>query len=116
MSTCKHVGASGKRCANTVLMNDYCIRHLKQKCAICFEEVSSTNSNNSKRLTCGHAFHSKCIFEWFVSSNDCPVCRTEQGKDPLIRFKTKVEENIRAKYRDSILSYEMEISRLRNIT
>ena len=103
-------------------MDGFCTRHLKQKCPVCWEKVSSTNSSNSKRLTCGHAFHAHCILEWFVTSDECPVCRTKQTNDPIIQFKSKVEENLREKYRDSIHTYDTEIEilndrirRLRNL-
>jgi hypothetical protein len=94
-------------------MDDYCPRHLKQKCAICFEKVPSTNSAKTKRLSCGHSFHLNCILNWFVTSDCCPVCRKEQTKDVLISFKNKIENEMRDKYRDAILTYEHEIRRLR---
>jgi len=50
---------------------------------------------------------------WFESSDECPMCRTEQDTDPLIRFKKNVEDNIRIKYRDAILSLQEEVRRLR---
>lgn len=112
MKRCNHTSSNGKECTNSILMDGFCTRHLKQKCSICWEKVSSTNSVNSKRLTCGHAFHAKCIMEWFITSDDCPTCRAKQVRDPLITFKSKVEENLRSKYRDSIHSYESEIERL----
>lgn len=122
MATCTWVGSTGKACTNTILMDGFCTRHLKQKCPVCWEKVSSTNSSNSKRLTCGHAFHAHCILEWFVTSDECPVCRTKQTNDPIIQFKSKVEENLREKYRDSIHTYDTEIEilndrirRLRNL-
>ena len=94
-------------------MDSFCARHLKQKCSICFEQVPSTNSARTKRLTCGHAFHLRCIIKWFEVSDDCPVCRRAQTHDDLVVFKNNVEEALRAKYRDSIRTYEQEIQRLR---
>lgn len=103
-----------KNCKNLILMDDYCTKHLKQTCSICFEKVPSTNSAKTKRLTCGHAFHLNCISNWFVNSDCCPVCRKEQTKDSLISFKNKVEDEMRDKYRDAMATYEYEIRRLRN--
>ena len=99
-------------CKLNVLMDDYCVRHLKQKCAICMEDVPSTNSANNKRLSCGHAFHYKCIIKWFVTSEDCPTCRCKQSKDPIIIFKDSVENELRRKYRDAIRTLEIENRRL----
>lgn len=107
MNTCQRQG-----CKLNVLMDGYCVRHLKQKCSICMDEVPSTNSANNKRLSCGHAFHFKCIMKWFVTSNECPTCRCKQHSDPLIIFKEGVENELRLKYRDAIRSLEAENRRL----
>ncbi len=89
-----------RRCP--VLMDGLCVRHLKQKCSVCLEPVGSTNTVNSKRLSCGHAFHVPCIMEWFVESDECPVCRSDQASDPVIAYKRKVEDILRQKYKDAI--------------
>ena len=112
-ATCKWISAGGNKCKNVVLMDEHCSRHLKQKCSICFEQVRSTNSAGTKRLTCGHSFHHKCIIEWFVLSEICPVCRAPQPNEPLIKFRDKVEDNLRDKYRDAMKTYEKEIRRLK---
>ena len=104
---------SETRCKNVILMDGYCSRHLKQTCSICFEQVPSTNSAKTKRLSCGHAFHIDCILNWFVNSDICPICRKSQTKDLFISFKNKIEDEMRRKYRDAIMSYEHEIRRLR---
>ena len=104
-----------KTCKNNILMDGYCSRHLKQSCAICFEMVPSTNSSKHKRLNCGHDFHFNCLIQWFIESNDCPVCRKEHNHDPIIKFKNKIENNLRLKYRDAIRSLEKENSELRKI-
>ena len=101
-------------CKNNILMDSLCSRHLKQKCAICFEQVPSTNSPSHKRLHCGHAFHLKCILGWFLESDDCPICR-KVNKDCIIDFKNKIENNLRKKYMDAIRSLEKENKRLRKM-
>lgn len=90
-------------------MDGYCSRHLKQKCMICFEQVRSKNSPGTKSLSCGHAFHMRCILDWFVVSSECPVCRRVQVYEPLLDFKDKVEDELRKKYKDLIRSYEQEL-------
>ena len=102
------------KCKNVILMDNYCSRHLKQKCAVCFEEVPSTNSAKHKRLHCGHAFHINCILGWFVESEDCPICR-KPHHDELIKFKDKIENNMRKKYMDAIRSLELENKNLRKM-
>lgn len=56
-------------------------------CSICyegtFESYSSKCTHESSsilRLTCGHAYHAKCIALWWQStaSVDCPYCRRHE--------------------------------------
>ena len=110
--TCNWVTCNGNRCNGPILMDNLCARHLKQTCSICLEQVPSTNSAKAKRLSCGHAFHYNCILKWFETSDECPVCRQKQLKDPIIMFKGNVEESMRTLYRDAIKTYEHEIRRL----
>lgn len=46
-------------------------------CAICLEDVTSKGS--SKKLSCGHMFHSTCLSLWMNSGNEnahcCVTCR-----------------------------------------
>jgi hypothetical protein len=58
-------------------------------------------------------FHTKCIYTWFESSDECPLCKTEQDADPIIVFKSHVEENLRLKYKDAIKSLEQDLARAR---
>jgi len=77
------------------------------------EPVPSLNSNESKRLSCTHAFHTHCIMTWYETNDECPICRTEQDTDPIIIFKRHVEGALRLKYRDAIRSLENQL-RARN--
>jgi hypothetical protein len=94
-------------------MDGRCCVHHSQTCAVCLELVGSLNSKATKRLSCAHAFHTSCILTWFETSDECPVCRTEQDTDPLIVFKKRVEDTIRVKYRDAIRSLQNEVNVLR---
>lgn len=47
------------------------------ECCICmcsFLTVASAN-NGKQVITCGHAFHAKCIGEWLAAHDTCPLCR-----------------------------------------
>ncbi len=101
------------QCGKSVLRDGLCVRHLKQKCLVCLEPVSSTNTINSKRLVCGHSFHPNCIMNWFVTSDECPVCRAKQPGDSMLEFKEKVEDALREKYKDAIDSLEGEVQALK---
>jgi len=77
---------------------------------VCLEDISRSSQ---KRLSCKHVFHTKCIFTWFETSDECPLCKSEQDADPIIVFKRHVEENLRLKYKDAIKSLESELARSR---
>jgi len=98
-------------CKGKIILDGKCCRHVIQQCSVCFENVKSTNTVGTKRLTCGHSYHSDCILEWFVTSDECPVCREKQLDDPIIIFKLKVEDELRKKYKDAIQSLEDQVSR-----
>ena len=117
MSTtrCNWKTSTGKQCTNNILLDGFCSRHLKQKCSICMEDVRSTNSAHTKRLACGHSFHFNCIIKWFVTSDECPTCRTKQPNDPIIQFKDQIENELRQKYMDAIRSLETDNMRLNNM-
>lgn len=43
-------------------------------CTICLQPLSMQASCT---LDCGHAFHAKCVVEWFRRVPTCPLCREE---------------------------------------
>ena len=43
-------------------------------CTICLEKLTE---DSVSALSCGHAFHYKCIDSWFDISPSCPLCRTD---------------------------------------
>ncbi len=110
---CDWTKQDGTTCQKVPCMNSRCSRHLKQTCLVCLEPTRSTNSAGTKRLTCGHAFHTNCILTWFVTSDVCPACRTSQAGDPFLDFRNAIQDDMRAKYMDTIKSYEKEIKNLR---
>lgn len=107
--SCTALTINGRKCRKTALRDGLCCVHLTQQCTICMEDVKSSNTHSNKRLTCGHAFHLECIMHWFRMSNVCPVCRVEQNEDPLIIFKTAVEDEIRQRYADAIQTLERQL-------
>lgn len=48
-------------------------------CMICLDALNDDGSENAlsgpKILTCGHAFHDKCIMQWLQTKSTCPLCR-----------------------------------------
>ena len=110
--TCSHTTSTGNRCKAKPVLDGKCTRHAKQVCVICFESTKGPSSKATKVLQCGHAFHLNCILSWFVHSDKCPSCNTEQCGDPILEFKERVETNLRTKYMNVMQSYETEIQRL----
>jgi hypothetical protein len=52
--------------------------------------------------------------EWFVEADECPTCRTKQIGDPLIRYRDKTQNIVRARFRDAIKSLQEENEQLKD--
>lgn len=48
-------------------------------CIICREDMVS----NSKKLPCGHIFHTACLRSWFQRQQTCPTCRLNILRTPI---------------------------------
>jgi len=44
-----------------------------QKCSICQEEYEDKDELGT--LQCGHDHHTKCIKQWLLQKNECPICK-----------------------------------------
>jgi E3 ubiquitin-protein ligase RNF103 len=53
---------------------------VRRECSICLEKYKI--GNLLVLLPCGHLFHKKCVYEWFMNSSNCkcPICRTTHYK------------------------------------
>jgi hypothetical protein len=49
---------------------------LTEQCAICLLDEGMKNEE-TVRLPCSHAFHSRCILPWFIRVSTCPTCRCD---------------------------------------
>merc|ERR1712039_533791 len=45
------------------------------ECYICLQEFSA--SQEIRRTTCGHYFHSDCLATWFRMASSCTTCRCD---------------------------------------
>ena len=50
-----------------------CTQHSGDSCPVCLTAMSD---GTSRRLDCGHTFHSRCLERWKRTSTTCPMCRT----------------------------------------
>uniref|UniRef100_U5EYD9 RING-type E3 ubiquitin transferase n=1 Tax=Corethrella appendiculata TaxID=1370023 RepID=U5EYD9_9DIPT len=48
-------------------------------CIICREDMI----NHSKKLPCGHIFHTACLRSWFQRQQTCPTCRLNILRTPI---------------------------------
>ena len=46
-------------------------------CSICYDSYEESSGHDAVRLNCQHAFGRKCIIQWALESNICPVCGLE---------------------------------------
>ena len=46
-------------------------------CCICYDSYEESSGHDAVRLNCLHAFGRKCIIQWALESNICPVCGLE---------------------------------------
>ena len=47
------------------------------ECPICYENLNASETGRAE-MTCGHAFHIKCLVDWFTTNANtqtCPMCR-----------------------------------------
>ena len=107
---CGFTKKNGLQCKlNAKTGKEFCGHHTIVECPICFENIKS----DKMVLSCEHEFHAACITQWYVQSDNCPVCRVSQENDHFIKFKNLVQDDMREKYKDAITSLEQEIHRLR---
>lgn len=82
-------------------------------CSICREEYNVGDSKT--KLQCQHEFHNKCIKEWLIRSNKCPLCRgdiMDEGLYDLIYPREPVvqqEENNEPNYIAIVISRERNL-------
>lgn len=48
----------------------------KIHCVICLKTIPRTRS--FCKLKCGHQYHSRCIQQWLIRKNRCPICNSNE--------------------------------------
>lgn len=71
-------------------------------CVICLNGVRRSD----KILRCKHMFHPSCIMTWYETSIECPVCRMEQDDDPIVVFRSHVEDNLNEVHEEIVSNYK----------
>lgn len=66
-----------------------------ETCAICLENMQSSNNGPVMKLGCCHSFHVSCLKSWcFQGKDSCPMCRADIDSDSLIRLNKDVINHI----------------------
>ncbi|MHA1914848.1 MAG: hypothetical protein ACW986_11180 [Promethearchaeota archaeon] len=65
-------------------------------CIVCHLEI---NVNNNSYFECdnGHPVHNKCLAQWILHSQNCPLCSDPYSKNVLAKFKGFIEGKEREK-------------------
>ncbi len=42
-------------------------------CPVCLDNLGS---DEVVKMTCGHMYHSVCLYHWLDKARNCPVCRS----------------------------------------
>ncbi len=87
-----------------------CRWHKEETCPVCLDEIQFKDTH---KTSCSHTFHKHCIMNWYIMSDDCPVCRHTENEDPVIVFKRKFHEQISENYLDTIRTLEHDVTRYR---
>lgn len=72
-------------------------KHKETCCTICITEY--TDEDEVSILKCNHIYHNKCIIEWGMYRQECPMCRAsieikEEIKEEIISIEDKINEII----------------------
>jgi len=61
-------------CDNNKDVNGYVIEKklMGYECIICLEGFEK--GQNVSLIKCGHMYHTKCLYTWFVKNKTCPLC------------------------------------------
>ena len=73
MTRCTHTTKGGALCKNNCAKGLITCYNHSSECPVCLEKLGSGGETST--LSCGHAFHSKCIDTWLMNDHRCPCCR-----------------------------------------
>lgn len=88
-------------------------------CTICFENISVpvfrdgrteiSVENDCSRLTCGHAFHTKCLIQSLHLTRGCPLCRLVDEREYTLDPRTRAQQRLHMQsYCDEIMNQVKE--------
>ncbi len=90
MPQCEASTKLGEQCKK-ICQGKRCYLHLNcstECCSVCLN--NNMNDTNSRKLDCGHTFHTLCLDRWKKRSSTCPLCRTPFDQ-PMYNVKITIE-------------------------
>lgn len=72
-------------------LQQYLVRPVPESCSLCSVCIQPIKPSHTVRgLGCGHAFHKRCVDDWFLiasspSNLKCPLCRAPALQQPELR-------------------------------
>ena len=88
MQRCQATTQKGVQCRRgTAHGGTTCTQHSGDSCPVCLTAMSD---GTSRRLDCGHTFHTRCLERWKRTSTTCPMCRTPFD-EPQYRVSISVQ-------------------------
>ena len=77
------------------------IKLIEDTCSICLAEYKIASI--LKIFPCGHIFHKKCIRDWLIKSNECPICKHDLTNEINLR-KEELEKNFAEEEKEDEIS------------
>lgn len=88
MPQCEGSTRGGERCKKMCQEGKtLCHMHDGEQCPVCMLPMTDSTS---RRLDCGHVFHTRCLDRWKRRSSTCPMCRTPFDQ-PMYKVKITIE-------------------------
>lgn len=57
------------------IANELIAKNEHAECAICLTDLKDSPMESALVTSCNHVFHEKCLLDWLVKHENCPICR-----------------------------------------
>jgi len=103
------VRSTGRACGYAPRENGMCRMHARAaevECPVCMTPIPK---RSAREMSCGHAFHARCIGRWFARGQlTCPMCRAlclEQLRGKLSARLAKIVKTMPPSHADFFPTY-----------
>ncbi len=83
-------------------------------CIICHEKIEIEEGSNIKSYTCpnGHQVHRKCLEEWLVHSQVCPLCTEKYDSNTISEFTDYFNKIEAQKEQEKQIKVDIELEKV----